>query len=117
RAEREAASAQRHAGDVEREVEQHRKTRAVLEAKEHDLQTITDTMSAAVARVGADLTYLWVNRLYAEAIGRGKPEEMIGSTMFEILGVETVEQIRPHIDQVLSGKRVEYERLARRPSL
>jgi PAS domain S-box-containing protein len=117
RAEREAQSAKRHAEDLEREVEGHRQTRASLEAKEHDLQTVTDTMSAAVARCSADLRYRWVNRLYAEWVGQSKPEEMIGRTMFEILGVEAVEQIHPHVEQVLAGRRVEYERFARRPLL
>ena len=116
RAQREADSARRHAEDLEREVEEHRRTRASLETKEHDLQTVTDTMSAAVARVSADLRYLWVNRLYAEAVGH-KPDQIVGRAMFEVLGAETVEQIRPHIERVLRGERVEYERFARRPSL
>jgi PAS domain S-box-containing protein len=117
RTEREAELARRHAEDLEREVEGHRQTRASLEAKEHDLHTVTDTMSAAVARCSADLRYLWVNRLYAEWVGHRKPEEMIGRPMFEVLGLEAVEQIRPHIDHVLAGNRVEYERFARRPLL
>jgi PAS domain S-box-containing protein len=117
RTEREADSARRHAEDLQREVEGHRQTRASLEAKEHDLHLVTDTMSAAVARCSADLRYLWVNRLYAEWVGLRKPEEMIGRPMFEVLGLEAVEQIRPHIDHVLAGNRVEYERFARRPLL
>jgi len=117
RAEREAASARRHAEDLEREVEEHRQTRASLEAKEHDLHTVTDTMSAAVARCSADMRYLWVNRLYAEWVGHAKPEEMIGRPMHEVLGLEALEQIRPYIDRVLAGERVEYERFARRPLL
>jgi PAS domain S-box-containing protein len=116
RAEGEAGAARRHAGDLEKEIEDHRLTRASLEAKERDLQIVTDTMTAAVARCSHDLRYLWVNRLYAEWAGNGKkPEEMMGRPMVEILGVEAMERIRPHIEQVLAGRRVEYERFARRP--
>jgi PAS domain S-box-containing protein len=117
RAEQQARSATRHAADLEKEVEDHRQTRASLETKEGELQIVTDTMSAAVARCSRDLRYLWVNRLYAEWVGQRKPEEMIDRPMFEILGLEALEQIRPYIEQVLAGRRVEYERFARRPLL
>ncbi|HYM28194.1 MAG TPA: DUF4118 domain-containing protein, partial [Steroidobacteraceae bacterium] len=103
RAQREAALARRHAEQLEHEVGEHRQTRASLEARDHDLHTVTDTMSAAVSRFSADLRYRWVNRLYAEWVGQAKPEEMIGRTMLEVLGQETVEQIRPYIDRVLAG--------------
>ena len=75
RAEREAASARRHAEELEHEVQEHRQTRASLEARDHDLHTVTDTMSAAVSRFTADMRYRWVNRLYAEWVGQAKPEE------------------------------------------
>lgn len=117
RAEQQARSSTRHAADLEKEIEDHRQTRSSLESKEGDLQIVTDTMSAAVARCSRDLRYLWVNRLYAEWVGQRKPEEMIDRPMFEVLGLEALEQIRPYIDQVLAGKRVEYERFARRPLL
>jgi len=117
RAELQARFATRHAADLEKEVEDHRQTRENLEAKEGDLQIVTDTMSAAVARCSRDLRYLWVNRLYAEWVGQRKPEEMIDRPMFEVLGLEALEQIRPYVEQVLVGRRVEYERFARRPLL
>src|SRR5258706_9200089 len=117
RAEQQARSSTRHASDLEKEVDDHRQTRASLETKEGDLQIVTDTMSAAVARCSPDLRYLWVNRLYSEWVGQRKPEEMIARPMFEVLGLDALEQIRPHIDQVLAGRRVESERFARRPLL
>jgi PAS domain S-box-containing protein len=117
RAEQQARSSTRHATDLEKEIDDHRETRASLETKEGDLQIVTDTMSAAVARCSPDLRYLWVNRLYSEWVGQRKPEEMLNRPMFEVLGLDALEQIRPYIDQVLTGKRVEYERFARRPLL
>src|SRR2546426_242480 len=74
RAEREAEAARRQATDLKQEIEDHRQTRASLEAKERDLQIVTDTMSAAVARCSKDMRYLWVNRMYAEWVGGRKPE-------------------------------------------
>jgi two-component system CheB/CheR fusion protein len=116
RAESVAERAQRHAAELEREVAQHRETQEKLEGREGDLHVITDTMSVAVARCSRDMRYLWVNRLYAEWAGNGKtPQEMIGKPMIDILGGETMARIRPHIEDVLAGRRVEYERFARRP--
>src|SRR5688500_4181212 len=90
---------------LEAEVEAHRQRRAELEAKERDMQAVTDTMSAAVARCSADLRYLWVNRLYAEWAGAGRtPEDMMGRPMEEVLGADALEKMRPHIREVLSGR-------------
>ena len=115
-AEGDAQAARRNLHELEREVAEHRETRSRLEAKERDLDVVTDTMSAAVALCSRDLRYLWVNRLYAQWAGNGKSaEQMIGRPMLEILGEEAMARIRPHIDDVLSGRRVEYERFARRP--
>ena len=115
-AEAQARVAQERALELAREIEKHRNTRASLEAKERDLHIVTDTMTAGVARCSRDLRYLWVNRLYAEWVGKGRTaEEMTGRPMAEILGAEAMERIRPHAMEVLSGRRVEYQRFARRP--
>src|SRR4051794_29987402 len=55
RAESDAAMARQRALDLQNEVEQHRRTQGDLEAKERDLQIVTDTMAASVARCSADL--------------------------------------------------------------
>jgi PAS domain S-box-containing protein len=116
RAEGDAEAARERAASLAEEVAGHRRTRAELEARERDMHVVTDTMSAAVARCSADLRYLWVNRLYAEWAGAGRtPEDMIGRPMVDVLGAEALEKMRPHIREVLSGRRVEYERYAARP--
>ncbi len=117
RALHEARTAQLQADDLAHEIEEHRDTRARLESKERDLNTVTDTMAAAVARCSRDLRYVWVNRRYAEWAGEGRSaDEIIGRPMAEVLGEEALEKMRPHLRQVLLGRRVEYERYARRPS-
>ncbi len=113
-AEADAAALRGRARELELEVEEHRKTRASLEAKEQDLQIVTDTMAVSVARCSADFRYLWVNRLYAHTLGL-KPEDLIGRPMADIIGAEAVARMRPHVQEVLKGRRVEYERFAQRP--
>ena len=45
--------------------------------REKELQLVTDTMSVGVARISRNFTYLWVNRVYAQWVGRN-PSEIIG---------------------------------------
>ncbi|MGE5640018.1 MAG: PAS domain-containing protein [Clostridia bacterium] len=114
RAEADAADLRSRARELELEVEEHRRTRATLEAKEQDLQIVTDTMAVSVARCSADFRYLWVNRLYAHTLGL-KPDDLVGRPMVDIIGAEAVARMRPHVQEVLKGRRVEYERFAQRP--
>ena len=83
---------------------------------EEQLQLVTDTMSAAVARLSAEDRYLWVNRVYAEW-HKKRPEDIIGRTTAEVLGAEQAREIRPHIERVLTGKPVRYERMVDYPGL
>jgi len=112
RAERDAEAARRSAAKLADEAAEHRETRSALEARERELQIVTDGMSAAVARLDADLRYLWVNRRYAEWVGRRAPEDVIGRSIAEVLGEAAFEEMRPHVRQVLAGRRTEYERYA-----
>ena len=72
------------------------------------LQMVTDLMSAPVTSCGRDLRYRWVSRPYAEWIGRA-PEEIVGKKIEEIIGAEALDEIRPHVERVLSGEKVTYE--------
>lgn len=117
RAEADAENARQRALELAHEIEGHRRTRAELERRERELQIVTDTMTVGVAHCSKDLRYLWVNRLYAEWSGNGRgAQELIGRPMAEILGQAAMERIRPRVAEVLSGRRVEYQRYARRPS-
>jgi PAS domain S-box-containing protein len=75
----------------------------------HQLQLITDNMPAGVTRCSRDLHYMWVSRSYAAWLGRTRPEEVAGRQILDVVGQQYYEAIRPHIEKVLSGERVEYE--------
>jgi PAS domain S-box-containing protein len=75
----------------------------------HDqLRFVTDTMSAPVAWCSRDLRFVWVSREYAKRLDL-TPEQMTGRPIAEVLGAATFDSLRPHIERVLSGQRVEYE--------
>ena len=80
------------------------KLRAALE----QLQLITDNMPAGLTRCSRDRRFVWVSRSYAAWLGR-EPEEIAGRPMLDVVGREVYEPVRPYIERVLSGERVEYE--------
>jgi PAS domain S-box-containing protein len=70
--------------------------------------TVLATMPAAVTRCSADLRYLWVSDRCASWLGLSAAE-IVGKPLVEILGEDAMATIRPFIDEVLAGKRVEFE--------
>jgi PAS domain S-box-containing protein len=73
------------------------------------LQLITDNMPAGVTRCSRDLRFVWVSRSYAAWLRLRGPEEVASRPILDVLGPEYYEAIRPYIERVLSGERVEYE--------
>jgi PAS domain S-box-containing protein len=87
-----------------------KKQPAVRESEAH-LQQILDTTATGLTRCSRDLRYLNANRAYAEIVCL-PIDQIVGRTMLEVLGPEVFEQIRPHVERVLRGETVEYERQA-----
>lgn len=73
-----------------------------------DLETILDNTPVLLTRCTRDLRYLYVSKAYATMLGRPS-DEVSGRPMIDILGPEWFETIRPHIETVLQGQRVEFE--------
>jgi PAS domain S-box-containing protein len=78
---------------------------------EEQLQLVTDTVSAGMVRVSGELRYLWVNRVFASWVG-STPQAMVGSPIVDVIGRDGVEALQPYSEELLAGRRVEYERLA-----
>jgi two-component system cell cycle sensor histidine kinase/response regulator CckA len=72
------------------------------------LRLITDNMAAGVVRCNLDHRYVWISPSYAASLGRA-PAEIAGRRIPDVLGDEYYQTIRPYIESVLSGERVEYE--------
>jgi len=76
--------------------------------RERLLQLVTDTAPVFIAHCGADLRYRFVNKPYAERFNL-RPRDIVGRTLPEVLGEAVFARIRPHVEAVLSGRRVEFE--------
>ncbi|HZO03049.1 MAG TPA: response regulator [Burkholderiales bacterium] len=83
---------------------------------ENDLRIVTDAMPAAAVRCARDRTFLWVNPRYAAWMAQ-PPGAIIGRKLHEVIGTEAMRAVEPHIERVLRGEPVQYERLARFPGL
>ncbi len=95
------------ASHIARDITARKRAEEETRAAKEQLQVVTDNMAAAVTRCSRDLRYVWVSGGYASWFGR-PADHIIGHTIREVVGDLGFEEIRPYIEQVLSGKRVEY---------
>jgi PAS domain S-box-containing protein len=90
-----------------RDVTDRKRVEGDLHNAQVQLQLITQNMPAAVSRCSRELRYLWVSQGYAAWLGRSF-RDIAGRPIRDVVGERGFEEIRPHIERVLSGKRVEY---------
>jgi PAS domain S-box-containing protein len=79
-----------------------------LRAKEAELEAIINGTPFMLTRCSRDFRYLFVSEAYATMLGR-PPKEVVGRPIAEIMGEEGFDAIRPHLEAVLQGNRVQYE--------
>lgn len=80
-----------------------------LARREFELRMIADRVPSLISCVDRDLRYTYVNQRYSDFFGKS-PQEIIGTSMPDLLGEKQFEEIRPHIEEALSGKAVEFEK-------
>ncbi len=73
-----------------------------------ELQRTLDTAAAGLTRCSRDLRYIWANPAYAQVAGLPL-EQIVGRPMVDVMGQAAFEVIRPYVEQVLRGERVQYE--------
>ena len=81
---------------------------ARLQAKEAELELVTETTPLILTRCSRDLRYLFANRAAAALFGL-TPQQMIGRRIAEIMDERAFVLIQPYIEQVLRGEPVLYE--------
>jgi PAS domain S-box-containing protein len=89
-------------------ITERRSVEELLRAKEAELEEIIHHTPFMLTRCTRDLRYRFVSRAYAEMIGR-TPEEVVGRPIAELMGEQGFNTIRPYVERVLQGERVEFE--------
>ncbi len=82
---------------------------AALRDLTQQLQTIADHAPVALAQVDRDLRYRFVNENFSKMHGL-RPADIVGKPVAELLGDTAYDQLRHHIDAVMAGQSVEFER-------
>ncbi len=90
------------------DVTDRREQQLALEAKEAQLRHVADNAEVLVTQCSRDLRYVFVNRAYAELLHR-RAEDIMGQRIVDVLGEAGFEVVRPHVERVLQGERVEFE--------
>jgi two-component system cell cycle sensor histidine kinase/response regulator CckA len=78
-----------------------------LRAIKEQLQLVTNNMAAAVARCSRDFRFVWVSRSFAAWMGRPL-REIAGRAIADVTGAQGYEEIRPYMERVLTGQKVEF---------
>lgn len=99
--------------DVTEQRQQERRILAEKVGLESRLRLITDAVPALIASIDREERYQFVNRGYADWVGRRK-EGVLGRKVRTILGPKVYETIKPHIDAAFRGERATYEYSAMR---
>src|SRR6516162_7390747 len=73
-----------------------------------EVRQILDAAAIGLTHSSRDLRYLACNRAYEKLVGLSA-EQIIGRPMIDVLGTKAFEVIRPYIERVLRGERVEFE--------
>jgi PAS domain S-box-containing protein len=81
---------------------------AELRTKFDAVRQILDTSATGLTCCSRDLRYLSANPAYARLAGLSV-DQIIGRPIVDVIGAEGFEVIRPWVDRVLRGDRVEYE--------
>lgn len=79
-----------------------------LRASEAQLRFVTDYAPVFIAQFDRNHRFKFVNRTYAQRFGVD-PQQVVGRHFVEIMGEQTYEVVRHHLDVALEGRRAEFE--------
>jgi PAS domain S-box-containing protein len=86
-----------------------RQNEASLRSKEAELESIIYRTPFMLIRLDRDLRYHFISQAYLEMTGR-RPEQVLGKRLSDVLREKYFQAIRPYVEKVLQGNRVEFER-------
>lgn len=82
---------------------------ASLREKEAELKSIIYRTPFMLIRLDRDQRYRFISQAYLELTGR-RLEQVIGRRLMDIMDEKDFQEIRPHVEKVLQGNWVEFER-------
>ena len=93
---------------IAKDITQRKRAEGERDRARTDIRLIADAAPAYIAHVAADKRFRFVNQAYAVRFGL-TPQQVVGRYMWEVVGQEAYESLRPYVEQVLDGTPVEFE--------
>ncbi len=90
------------------EIEARAQAEERVRASQRQMQFVTDHAPVLIAQCGTDSRYRFVNRQYAELLGR-TPEQLIGRHPSEVLAAEVYQQSASYMAEALAGRQVRFD--------
>ncbi len=79
-----------------------------IRLSEYQLRVVTNAVPALISYVDRKERYRFVNHKYIEWFGR-RPDELIGKKVKDVVGAAAYREIKPRIDEALSGAESTFE--------
>ncbi|MBC8082218.1 MAG: PAS domain-containing protein, partial [Hymenobacter sp.] len=79
-----------------------------VEQSERQLQLITDALPVLIGYLDRDEKYRFTNQAY-EAWFNQRPADLLGQTIYEVVGEKAYRGIKGYIDRALAGERLDFE--------
>ena len=93
---------------IHEDITQNKKTEDALRVSEEQLRLVTDALPVWISYVDSAQRYRYNNKAYERWFGHGRTE-VYGKHLKDVLGESAYQEIRAHVEKVLSGKEVSYE--------
>jgi two-component system cell cycle sensor histidine kinase/response regulator CckA len=93
---------------VARDISRRKRAEAALAEGQAQLELIADTAPAYIVQCDAERRYTFVNRAYAGRFGL-TPDQVVGKYVWDVVGERGYASFKDRMDEVLAGRRVEYE--------
>ena len=90
------------------DITERKRTEVAVQAVSVELKRTLDTAATGLTRCNRDLQYLSANPAYARIVGLPL-DQIVGRPIVDVMGPNGFAVIRPHVERVLRGERVEYE--------
>jgi PAS domain S-box-containing protein len=90
------------------DITERKRGEEMLRGLSAELRQTLQTAGTGLTHCSRDLRYLSANPAYGRLVGL-PVEQIVGTPIIDVLGEAAFESIRPHVERVLGGERVEYE--------
>ena len=93
---------------VNLDITERKESEERVRLSEYQLRVVTNAVPALISYVDRKERYRFVNHKYIEWFGR-RPEELIGKKVKDVVGAAAYREIKPRIDEALSGSETTFE--------